>query len=196
MKKIVVATKNEGKVKEILAAFQKLPVELLTLKEFGSLPEAVEDADTFEGNARIKARFYAERTGCACLADDSGLEVEVLDGAPGVHSARYSGRHDDAANNEKLVAELQKKGAVESAAAFRCVLVLHDADGTELVSEGTCVGRVRQEPRGAGGFGYDPYFYLASGKSLAELTVSEKQAVSHRGAALRLMAAQLKGRLA
>ena len=89
MKKIVVATKNEGKVKEILAAFQKLPVEFLTLKDFGSLPEAVEDADTFEGNARIKARFYAQKTGCACLADDSGLEVEVLDGAPGVHSARY-----------------------------------------------------------------------------------------------------------
>ena len=125
----------------------------------------------------------------------SGLEVEVLGGAPGVHSARYSGQHDDAANNEKLVAELQKRGAVESAAAFRCVLVLHDADGTELISEGTCVGRVRQSPRGAGGFGYDPYFYLASGKSLAELTVSDKQAVSHRGAALRLMAAQMKEHL-
>ena len=108
MKKIVVATKNEGKVKEILAAFQKLPVELLTLKDFGDLPEAVEDADTFLGNAQLKARFYAEKTGCACLADDSGLEVEVLGGAPGVRSARYSGRHDDAANNEKLVAELQK----------------------------------------------------------------------------------------
>ena len=196
MKKIVVATKNEGKVKEILAAFQKLPVELLTLKDFGDLPEAVEDADTFLGNAQLKARFYAEKTGCACLADDSGLEVEVLGGAPGVRSARYSGRHDDAANNEKLVAELQKKGAVEAAAAFRCVLVLCDADGKELVSEGSCVGHVRQSPCGAGGFGYDPYFYLASGKTLAELTLQEKQAVSHRGAALRLMAAQLKERFA
>lgn len=196
MKKIVVATKNEGKVKEILAAFQKLPVELLTLKDFGDLPEAVEDADTFLGNAQLKARFYAEKTGCACLADDSGLEVEVLGGAPGVRSARYSGRHDDAANNEKLVAELQKKGAVESAAAFRCVLVLCDADGKEFVSEGSCVGHVRQSPCGAGGFGYDPYFYLASGKTLAELTLQEKQAVSHRGAALRLMAAQLKERFA
>lgn len=188
------ATKNEGKVREILKAFEKLPVELLTLRDFGEMPEAVEDADTFEGNARLKARFYAEKTGCACLADDSGLEVEVLDGAPGVYSARYSGRHDDAANNEKLVAELKAKGAVESAAAFRCALVLFDEDGTELVSEGRCVGRVRQEARGTGGFGYDPYFYLASGKTLAELTVEEKQAVSHRGAALRLMAAQLKGR--
>ena len=196
MKKIVVATKNEGKVKEILAAFQKLPVELLTLKDFGDLPEAVEDADTFLGNAQLKARFYAEKTGCACLADDSGLEVEVLGGAPGVRSARYSGRRDDAANNEKLVAELQKKGAVESAAAFRCVLVLCDADGKEFVSEGSCVGHVRQSPCGAGGFGYDPYFYLASGKTLAELTLQEKQAVSHRGAALRLMAAQLKERFA
>lgn len=196
MKKIVVATKNEGKVKEILAAFQKLPVELLTLRDFGEMPEAVEDADTFEGNARLKARFYAQKTGCACLADDSGLEVEVLGGAPGVRSARYSGRHDDAANNEKLAAELEKKGAVESAAAFRCVLVLHDLDGEEMISEGTCVGRVRQEPRGAGGFGYDPHFYLASGKTMAELTLQEKQAVSHRGAALRLMAAQLKERLA
>lgn len=195
MKKIVVATKNEGKVKEILAAFSKLPVELLTLKAFGELPDAVEDADTFVGNAQRKARFYAQKIGCACLADDSGLEVEVLDGAPGVCSARYSGSHDDAANNEKLVAELKAKDAVESAAAFRCALVFHDVDGKELISEGTCVGRVRQSPRGAGGFGYDPHFYLASGKTMAELTPQEKQAVSHRGAALRLMAAQLKERL-
>ncbi|MEX5284543.1 RdgB/HAM1 family non-canonical purine NTP pyrophosphatase [Selenomonas sputigena] len=195
MKKIVVATKNEGKVREILAAFQKLPVELLTLKDFGDLPEAAEDADTFEGNARSKAAFYAAKTGMACLADDSGLEVEVLDGAPGVRSARFSGRHDDAANNEKLAAELQAKGAAESAASFRCVLVFRDADGEELVAEGACIGCVRTKPRGTGGFGYDPYFYLASGKTMAELTLAEKQAVSHRGAALRLMAKELRGYL-
>ena len=202
METILIATSNAGKVREMEKAFEGLPVRLVPLSRLHEvLPDApevgepVEDGATFLENARIKARFYAERTGCACLADDSGLEVEVLGGAPGVHSARYSGRHDDAANNEKLVAELQKRGAVESAAAFRCVLVLHDTDGTELISEGTCVGHVRQEPRGAGGFGYDPYFYLASGKSLAELTVSEKQAVSHRGAALRLMAAQMKEHL-
>lgn len=196
MKKIVVATKNEGKVREILAAFEELPVELLRLGDFGALPEAVEDAATFEGNARRKAAFYAAKTGMACLADDSGLEVKVLDGAPGVRSARFSGRHDDAANNEKLVTELQAKDADESAASFRCVLVFHDTDGAELVTEGTCVGHVRIKPCGTGGFGYDPHFYLASGKTMAELTLEEKQAVSHRGAALRLMAMKLRGYLA
>ncbi len=192
MKEIVVATTNEGKAKEILAAFAKLPIKLLTLKDFENIPEAVENAATFLGNAQLKARFYAKKTNCACLADDSGLEVEILDGAPGVHSARYSGSHDDAANNKKLIAQLKAKDALESAAAFRCILVFYDIDGTEIFTEGTCVGRVRQDPRGKGGFGYDPHFYLASGKTMAELTLQEKHMISHRGAALRLMAARLR----
>ena len=117
MKKIVVATKNQGKVREILHAFQGLEVELVSLADFGELPDAVEDGETFEDNARIKANFYRQQTGCACLADDSGLEVAVLGNAPGVHSARFAGEHaDDAANNAKLVAELEHIGVEESSA--------------------------------------------------------------------------------
>ena len=100
MKKIVIATKNKGKIREMENAFQGMAVKLVPLSEFGALPDAVENAETFEGNARIKAAFYMEKTGCACLADDSGLEVQALDGAPGVYSARFAGYHaDDAANN-------------------------------------------------------------------------------------------------
>ena len=195
MKKIVVATKNEGKVKEILAAFQKLPVELLTLKEFGSLPEAVEDADTFEGNARIKARYYREKTGLSALADDSGLAVEVLDGAPGVYSARYAGVHgDDAANNQKLIAELRVRGEENACAAYHCALVLALDDGRELSAEGTCRGFIRPAARGTEGFGYDPHFYRADGRSMAELSRAEKHAISHRGAALEIMKKNLRER--
>ena len=189
MKKIVVATKNPGKIREMTMAFRELPVELVALASFGSLPDAVEDGATFAANAEIKARFYMQATGVACLADDSGLEVEALGGAPGVHSARFAGYHaDDAANNAKLLDELTRVGRAQSAAAYRCVLAFVDTNGRSLLASGSCQGTVKKEPRGVGGFGYDPYFYIEENKTMAELMLQEKDKISHRGNALREMA--------
>ena len=189
MKKIVVATKNPGKIREMTMAFRELPVELVALASFGSLPDAVEDGATFAANAEIKARFYMQATGVACLADDSGLEVEVLGGAPGVYSARFAGYHaDDAANNAKLLDELTRVGRAQSAAAYRCALAFVDTNGRLLLASGSCQGTVKKEPRGVGGFGYDPYFYIEENKTMAELTLQEKDKISHRGNALREMA--------
>lgn len=196
MKKIVIATKNEGKLREMRAALSALPVEVLSLSELDPLPDAVEDGATFEDNARIKAHFFCRRTGLACIADDSGLEVEALGGAPGVHSARFNGVHgDDAANNEKLVKELEAKGCSSSAADYRCVLVFEDTDGRVIKADGRVDGWVRLTPSGSGGFGYDPYFYLSTAqdaKTMAELTMDEKNALSHRGKALRLLVPMLE----
>ena len=139
-------------------------------------------------NARIKARYYQERTGLSALADDSGLAVEVLNGAPGVYSARYAGVHgDDAANNIKLIADIRAHGTENAAAAYHCALVLALEDGRELSAEGTCTGFIRPEARGTEGFGYDPHFYRADGRSMAELSRAEKHKISHRGTALEMM---------
>ena len=191
-KKIVLATKNPGKIREMQNAFDELPIELIPLSDFGELPDAVEDGADFADNALIKARFYAGLTKCACLADDSGLEVLALGNAPGVRSARFAGgaHASDDANNEKLIAELNRVGKAESPAAYRCVLAYVDG-AKEILTEGVCPGTVRTTPKGAGGFGYDPYFYVG-GKTLAELTLSEKDKISHRGKALRSMAERLK----
>ena len=196
MKEIVVATRNAGKVAEIAAALADLPVTLRSLRDFGAVPDAVEDGDTFEANAVLKAKHYARYTGMACLADDSGLEVDALGGAPGVFSARYAGEGaGDAANNAKLLRELAGVPAHRRSARFRCVLAFLDEDGTLLVTEGTCEGIILEQPRGTGGFGYDPLLYLPElGKTVAELTIAEKNAVSHRGKALRQMAAMLAER--
>ncbi len=188
MKKVVIATKNEGKLREMKQALGHLPVEIVSLADFGALPDAVEDADTFLGNARNKARFFMEQTGCACIADDSGLEVAVLGGAPGVHSARFAGFHaDDGTNNEKLLAELRNAGVTESDADYRCALVFMDTDGQELHADGRCDGVIRMTAKGSNGFGYDPYFYVAKDRTMAELSLEEKDRISHRGAALRRM---------
>lgn len=192
VKKIVIATKNQGKIREMIHAFAALDVELVSLASFGELPDAVEDGHTFADNARSKAEFYQRQTGCACLADDSGLCVDVLQGAPGVYSARFAGHHAaDAENNAKLVAELAKHGAVDSPAVYHCVLVFADTDGALLTAEGICAGTIRGEAHGTGGFGYDPYFYIGD-QSMAELTLAEKDKISHRGAALRSMAQKLE----
>jgi len=193
MKKIVIATKNKGKIKEIKDAFLNLPVELVSLGDIDSeLPEPIEDGDTFIENSLIKAKYYQEQTGMACLADDSGLEVEALGGAPGVYSARYSGENaDDASNNAKLVEELRKLGMDSSEADYQCALTFIDIDGSVLQSQGFCRGEIRLEAVGSNGFGYDPYFYVGD-KSMAQLTLEEKDTISHRGDALRKMAVQLK----
>ncbi|SDF32315.1 XTP/dITP diphosphatase [Sporolituus thermophilus] len=196
MKEIVVATRNAGKVAEIAAALADLPVNLRSLRDFGAIPDAVEDGDTFAANAVLKAKHYARYTGMACLADDSGLEVDALGGAPGVFSARYAGEGaGDAANNAKLLCELAGVPIQRRSARFRCVLAFLDEDGTLLVTEGACEGIILEQPRGTGGFGYDPLLYLPElGKTVAELTITEKNAVSHRGKALRQMAAMLAER--
>lgn len=189
MKKIVIATRNNGKIREMMDAFHNLEVELLPLSVFENIEEAKEDGETFAANAYKKAKFYMEQTKCACLADDSGLEVERLNGAPGVYSARFAGYHaNDTANNEKLLNELRLIRATESNAAYICALSFVDTDGKNFFTCGRCEGIVKMTAKGTGGFGYDPYFYVEENKTMAELTLKEKDVISHRGKALREMA--------
>ena len=196
MKKIVLATKNKDKVKEIKSVFAKLPAEILSLDDFEELPDAVEDGKTFQENATIKAKFFSDKLKLACLADDSGLEVDALNGLPGIYSARFSGFHaDDKTNNQKLLAELEKVGVESSKADYKCALSFIDTDGTELQAVGKVDGVIKKIPRGKGGFGYDPYFYIDEDKTMAELSTEEKNSISHRGKALRKMLPKLKERL-
>ena len=195
MKKIVLASKNLDKVKEMRLALQDLPVEILSLADFPDLPDAVEDGATFEENALIKAKFFAARTGLACLADDSGLEVDALNGLPGVHSARFAGYHaDDKTNNQKLLDELAKIGATQSAAAYRCALAFVDTDGTEIITQGKIAGTIKTSAQGTGGFGYDPYFYIDANRTMAQISPAEKNQISHRGAALKEMISILRNK--
>jgi len=193
MKEIVVATQNKGKIAEIVLALSPLPVKVLALSEFGPIPEAVENGASFMENALLKARHYARFTNKACLADDSGLEVDALQGAPGIHSARFAGEAaDDTANNQKLLAELTNIKAEERTARFRCVLAFVDTDESTQTADGVCEGRILEEMRGVGGFGYDPLFYvLELNKTMGELSKQEKNSISHRGQALRSMASKL-----
>ena len=193
MKKIVLASKNSDKVKEIRLVLKNLQVEILSLADFDNLPDAVEDGSTFEENAIIKAKFFREQTGLACLADDSGLEVDALGGLPGVHSARFAGYHaDDKTNNQKLLDELKKIGVTESAADYRCALAFVDTDGTEILTEGRIDGKIKTVAQGSGGFGYDPYFYIDDERTMAQLSVDEKNLISHRGVAVREMVLKFK----
>jgi XTP/dITP diphosphohydrolase len=193
MKELVIASKNKGKIKEIQASFQNIGVKVISLAEFEEIPDAVEDGKTFEENALIKAHFYSKLTGKACLADDSGLEVDVLHGEPGVYSARYAGEAaTDTDNNSKLITELQKVNGIGSTARFRCVLAFVDMNGENILCNGSCEGIILEKERGNGGFGYDPLFYIEElKKTMAEITVEEKNQISHRGAALRVMAEKL-----
>ena len=189
----MLASKNADKVKEMRLVLKNLPLEILSLADFDNLPDAVEDGATFEENALIKAKFFCKQTGLACLADDSGLEVDALGGLPGVHSARFAGYHaDDKTNNQKLLDELKKIGVEESAAAYRCVLAFVDTDDTELLAAGKIVGKIKIVAKGNGGFGYDPYFYIDNERTMAQLSVDEKNLISHRGAALKEMVLKLE----
>jgi len=181
---IVVATRNRGKSKEIRSFLEGFPVEILDLNDFGPIPEVTEDGETFEENAYEKASFTAKVLGFPALADDSGLEVEALRGAPGVHSARYAGPGaDDDSNNRKLL--LKMHGIRQRSARFCCVLSLAVPTGPALTYTATCDGVLLEEPRGSNGFGYDPLFYYPPmGKSFGEMTLEEKSRVSHRGKAL------------
>lgn len=197
MKTVVLATNNAHKVAEIATALDFPDWEFRTLRELGIESDPAEDADTFEGNARIKARAAHEASGgLAALADDSGLVVDALDGAPGVHSARYAGEPcDDAANNVKLLAALADMPDAERTARFASTLVFVDEDGSEVVAEGAVEGRIGHEGRGSEGFGYDPLFLpdvFGGARTLAEVGRDEKNAVSHRGNALRQLRAKLE----
>lgn len=195
MKKVLIATNNKHKVAEIETALDFEGWEFLALADCEPYPEPVEDADTFEGNALIKARAAHEATGLAALADDSGLAVDALGGAPGVFSARYCGVHgDDDANNAKVLAELEGVPDEERTARFVCALAFVDEDGTEITAFGTIEGRIAHGLSGEGGFGYDPMFLpdeFGGAKTLAEVGQKEKNAISHRGNALRALKEKL-----
>lgn len=198
--KLLLATHNAGKVREVRQMTANSGLLWYGLDDFPQAPEAVEDGATFADNARKKAQHYAAATGLCALADDSGLEVDCLGGAPGVWSARYAGvPHDDAANNRKLVAALAGVPPEKRAARFRCAMAFavpdNSAGGARIVAEtaGTVEGQVIDEPRGANGFGYDPHFLISAlGRTTAELPPEEKNARSHRGQALRAMLPKIR----
>jgi XTP/dITP diphosphohydrolase len=184
---LVVATGNPGKLTEIRRLLADAGVAVRGLGDIAGVPEIVEDGETFEENALKKARTVARFTGCLTLADDSGLVVDGLDGAPGVRSARYAGEGaSDADNNRKLLAELQGVPPDRRQAAFCCAVALCRPDGWSRVFHGRLAGLISEQPRGEGGFGYDPLFLIPEfGKTLAEIPLEEKNRISHRGQALR-----------
>lgn len=196
--KVYLASGNPHKVAELqqLACAAALPVEIHSAWELGGMPEVVEDAGTFEGNARKKVRALHPRVprGAWALADDSGLCVDAMGGAPGVESAYYAGpQGDSAANLAKLVRELESVPDDRRGAHFTCVLVLAAPDGTELCFEGRCPGRLRREPRGGAGFGYDPIFVPAGcEETFAELGDAVKNTISHRARAWAVLADWLR----
>lgn len=195
MHRIVCATRNPGKIRELRALWSEVPgLVLVGLDDVPSAPEVIEDGDTFEVNAVKKAREVAASTGLMALADDSGLEVDALGGRPGVHSARYAGEGaTDADNNAKLLSELRGVPERERTARYRVVLAFADPSGPlgERVhtETGACEGRLGLTPSGTGGFGYDPYFVPDGYEcTMADLSASEKNHISHRGEAARKMA--------
>jgi XTP/dITP diphosphohydrolase len=191
--RLVLATRNPGKVAELRALLAELPVEIVSAAETGA-PEVDEDAPTLEGNARKKALALHAHTGLPALADDTGLEVAALGGRPGVHSARYAGpAGDDAANRQRLLADLT--GAARSA-RFRTVLAFADEAGEVHLFEGECSGAITEAERGENGFGYDAVFVPEGEvRTFAEMTREAKNAVSHRRRALDAFAAWLRQRL-
>lgn len=194
--KVVIATRNRGKLREIIPLLAGVRLDLCTIDELAPDAELREDGVTFEENALAKARQAARATGLPAIADDSGLEVDALDGAPGVYSARYAGPGaDDAQNNAQLLAALREVAPARRGARFRCVAVFVDpARGIEIVRDGACAGEILEAPRGEGGFGYDPLFLVPLvGRTMAELPLEEKNRLSHRAAAFHALATALSG---
>ena len=189
---VVLATGNKGKVKEFSKLLQGVFGSVISLSDLDSPPEVIEDGVTFRDNALKKAREIAHYSGKLTLADDSGLEVDALQGRPGVYSARYSGEGaTDKTNIEKLLAELGDEP--NRKARFVCVLALVDPNGKELVVEGFCEGEIFPKPRGEGGFGYDPIFYLpVRDKTMAEVDPDTKNQISHRANALKNLKTELE----
>jgi len=196
--KLVLATNNKDKIREMKNLLEDLPVEIMTSKNFDDFPEIEETGTTLEENAILKAEGIFRATGLPSLADDSGLEVDYLDGAPGVYSSRYAGpgcTYDD--NNRKLLAEMGGVPRERRTARFRCVIAICFAEGDTQIVEGKAEGYITEEKSSAThGFGYDPvFFYPPHGKTFAELTLDEKNKISHRGLALRAAKEILRIRL-
>jgi XTP/dITP diphosphohydrolase len=195
--KIVVATRNRHKVREIsvLLAEAGLGLEAVTLDDVAPAADLVEDADTFEGNALAKARQASAACGLPAIADDSGIEVDALGGAPGVRSARWAGEPcDDGRNNQKMLREMADVPTDKRTARYRCAAAFVDrARGVETVRSGACEGVLLTTPRGSGGFGYDPLFLVPSlGMTMAEIDLATKNRLSHRAAAFRALAQALR----
>ena len=194
-KELVVATNNAGKVRELSELLSGFPLRLRLLGEFGGVTEAEETGATFAENATIKALHYSARTGLLTLSDDSGLVVDALGGAPGVHSARYAGREATYAERmARLLAELDAAGGAARRARFVCVIAVSDpAAGTLHTFEGACEGSIARAPRGEGGFGYDPLFIPEDyDRTFGELPAEVKHTLSHRARALALAARHLR----
>ena len=194
IEKMIFATGNEGKMREVRMILGDLGAEILSLKEAGIQAEAEEIGTTFEENAVIKAKEIMEKTGALVLADDSGLEVDALNGEPGIYSARYMG-HETSYHikNKNLIERLEGKTGEERSARFVCAIAACFPDGRVLTTRGTMEGQIGYEEKGENGFGYDPIFYLPEYQCYSgELPLEEKNKLSHRGKALRLMKEQLE----
>ncbi len=187
-KVLLIATSNLNKAWEIKKILKDIPLEVKTLKDFFEIEPPEETGKTFFENAFIKARYYAEKTGHLCLADDSGLEVDALGGAPGVYSSRFAGKNaTDEKNNKKLLEVLKNVPVEKRTARFVCVIVVYHPSGKYIKAEGVWEGRIAFEPRGSFGFGYDPLFLVSEydyKKTSAELNPEEKNKLSHRARAL------------
>ncbi|MBF7120604.1 XTP/dITP diphosphatase [Pediococcus pentosaceus] len=182
---ILIATKNDGKLKEFKQIFEQKGIVVKSLKDINDDVEIVENGLSFEENARLKADGYAKSIGIPVLTDDSGLEIDALNGRPGIFSARYAGDHNDAANNAKVLSELGGIPDEKRTATFHSTVVVRKPDGSELVANGNLRGRILAVPRGDNGFGYDPLFFVeAKNKTLAEMTREEKNKISHRALAI------------
>ncbi|MGZ3605808.1 MAG: XTP/dITP diphosphatase [Thermodesulfobacteriota bacterium] len=184
---MIVATRNRGKTREIREALKGLGVRIRSLSDFSNVPEIEENGKTFVDNALKKARYYTKYFGKVTLADDSGLEVDILKGLPGIYSARYAGeKASSQENNEKLLREMEGVPISKRGARFKCVIAVVSPDGREILAEGVCKGRIGFGEKGRKGFGYDPLFVLPNyGKTMAQLSLKEKNKISHRGKALR-----------
>lgn len=194
--KLIIASNNAHKIAELREMLLPYFTEILSMREAGIAHETVEDQATFAGNAIKKARELHILTGSAALADDSGLEVDALDGAPGVYSARFAGEHgNDAANNALLLEKLHDLPAEKRTARFRSVVALIEADGSLLLGEGTAEGVILEEEAGQNGFGYDPLFYVPEmGATFAQLTSEQKNTCSHRDRAVEDLCKKLRER--
>lgn len=185
---LVIASRNKGKISEIEELLADLPIEVLSLLDYPLMIEIEENGETFAENAQIKAQAVYNYTKCAVLADDSGLEIDALDGRPGVHSSRFAGENAADAEKCELILNIMKNVPDEKRTArFKSVICIIDMNGSISLTEGVCNGIITHEPIGDNGFGYDPIFYIPNlNRTMAQLTSSEKNAVSHRGIALRL----------
>ena len=193
-KSILIATKNKGKVKEFVELFANYGYSVKTLLDFPEIEDVEETGVTFKENALLKADTISRELDCIVLADDSGLEVDALDGAPGVYSARFAGEHgNDQKNNEKLLEALKGLPKEKREANFHCSLALVAPNRTPLVVEGTVDGYILEEPRGENGFGYDPLFFVpVFDKGMAELISEEKNKISHRANAIKQLESHLE----